>query len=82
MMKRKSKRLKQFRVLSGVLLIVTLLGLTGSSIGCAAFGKKVIHPLEDDFRLVDANETITVKKQGALVSDYWLSDVAGVEVEK
>lgn len=59
-----------------------LLALTAGLTSCAASNKTVIHPLEDDFRLVSAGETVTAKKQGALVSDYWLSDVSGVEVEK
>jgi hypothetical protein len=31
---------------------------------------------------VTAGETVTVKKNGAIVSDYWMNSVAGIEVEK
>jgi len=51
-----------------------------ASIGCAR--QVVIHPLADDFRFVKAGETVTAVKQGALVSDYFLTNVAQVKVEK
>lgn len=50
--------------------------------GCARVSKTVVHPLVDDFTLVTAGETVTVKKNGAIVSDYWMNSVAGIEVEK
>ena len=81
-MKQGNRKQKPSRALSVGLWIGTLLVLTALSTGCAAFGKRVIHPLEDDFKHVNAGDQITAKKSGAIVSDYWLTDVAGVEVEK
>lgn len=82
-MRKGSKKQRLSSLLPAVLLTVTLLGLTGTLTGCAVFAKKiVIHPLVDDFQLVQAGETVTAKKQGALVSDYWISQVAGVSVEQ
>lgn len=49
--------------------------------GCALNKPVVIHPLEKDFKSVKAGETVTVEKDGYLVSKYWISDVAGFEVE-
>jgi len=42
----------------------------------------VIHPLEKDFRSVKQGQTVTAEKDSFLVTSYWLSEVAGVEVEK
>ena len=55
----------------------TLIGLEG----CAKTNRTVIHPLAEDFRLVTAGEIVEVKKNGALVSDFWISEVLGVDVE-
>jgi hypothetical protein len=52
-----------------------------SCVGCAG-NKLVVHPLEKDFRSVKAGETITAPKDSFLVTSYWLSEVAGIEVEK
>lgn len=80
----KNRKQKSSKALLGESLTVTLLVLTLAltlSAGCAKSKKLVIHPLENDFKLVTAGETVTAQKSGALVSDYWLSEVAGVEVE-
>jgi hypothetical protein len=79
-MTRKNKRPRYCKVLFGVLLTVTLVASTMLFSGCVTFGKTPIYPLEDDFKLVNAGETIVVKKQGAIVSDFWLSKVGGFEV--
>ncbi len=59
-------------------------GLSQVLTSCAGLGKAktVIHPLEKDFQLVKAGQVVTVEKDGALVSNYFLSDVAGIEIEK
>ena len=49
--------------------------------GCAKTNKIVVHPLESDFRLVKKGETVSVQKDGALVSNEWLLQVAGVATE-
>lgn len=79
-MTRKSKRPKLFRAQCAGFWIAMLAVSTMLFSGCATFGKTPIYPLEDDFKLVSAGETIVVKKQGALVSDFWLSKVGGFEV--
>ena len=62
------------------MLLASILVMS-SFAGCAKTSKVVIHPLEDDFQLVNAGETVTAKKKGALVSDFWLSETAGVIAE-
>lgn len=81
-MNSKNKKLKLSKVLRGALLIGMLSASIPVLTSCVASNKTVIHPLAEDFRLVTAGEIVEVKKNGALVSDYWLSEVASVEIEK
>lgn len=63
---------------------MTLLALSALTItcgGCAAFKRPLIHPLPQDFILVDKGATFTAPKNGAYVSDYFLSSVMGVDVD-
>lgn len=50
--------------------------------GCAKNRNLVIHPLAKDFRLVKAGETVTAEKDGALVSNFFLQNLAEVQVEE
>lgn len=50
--------------------------------GCASKGNGItIHPLEKDFRAVKKGETLTAEKDSYLVSEYWLEEVAGLQVD-
>lgn len=60
-------------------IVLTLVSI--ASVGCAG-SKLVVHPLEKDFRSVKAGQTVTAEKDSFLVTSYWLSEVAGMEVEK
>ena len=59
--------------------LALILALT-SFAGCAR-NKLVVHPLEKDFRSVKMGQTVTAEKDSFLVTSYWLSEVAGMEVE-
>lgn len=61
-------------------MLPVLLVILTSFVGCAAFKRPLVHPLVDDFKLVNQGEVITAPKQGAFVSNYFICDVMAIDV--
>lgn len=89
-MNSRNKKRKPFKALSGALLIMTVLVSMTALIGFAgcATQEKVKHPLIEDMqetlvgdKLVKKNGKEIPLKSGYCVSDQWLTDTAGLEVE-
>ncbi len=76
--------IKMFKFITKIIMTRLILIFFVSLVigGCTRTNKVFLHPLEKDFQLVKAGQVVTVEKDGALVSNYFLSDVAGIEIEK
>lgn len=85
--KRKSKRKKQkycSPVFEGSLtvMLLVLLALLTSLTGCALKKQVVLHPIEQaDIMLVKQGQQLTAPKDGAFLSDFYISEVMKVKVE-
>lgn len=82
--KSKTKKQKLYNQALGGLWIGTLLALLALltiCIGCAAFKRPIIHPLSEDFMLLNKGESFVAPKQGAFVSDYFMQEVMSADVK-
>lgn len=81
-MKEKNKTPSWFRTLRGLSLTGMLLGTLLILIGFAGCAKRVVlHPIESEIVFLKKGETFTALKQGAFLSDYYLQEIANVEIE-
>ena len=71
------------RLLSYASLVMGLL-VMGSLTGCALFKKDVIlHPITgSDIVLLKQGETLTAPKQGAFLSDFYMTEIMEARVSK
>lgn len=82
-MRKRNSRPKPYRAVSGVLLTVTLLVLPLLSLSCALLDKGVtVYPIEgSDIVLLNQGETLVAPKQGAFLSDFYMTEIMEAKVK-
>jgi len=82
-MRKRNRRQRLFKALSGVLLTVTLLGSLLAFQGCGLLNKQVVlFPIEQsDIVLLKGGEQFTAPKQGAFLSDLYIQEVMEAKIK-
>lgn len=63
-------------------MLVGLMLLLTTFAGCAVFKRPIVHPLENDFCLLKEGEPFNAPKNGAFMSDFYMQEVMGIDIEK